>query len=137
MPVVPVSTLVGGGLAVPADVGTAGWWAGGGRLGDLFGAMVLVGHVDAADQGIGPMAGLLRTRPGMVVAVSGVGVSQRFRVVRVVRVPKVDLTTSADGASPFDQSGDLRLVLITCSGRFDPVTRHYSDNQVVVAEPVA
>ena len=40
-------------------------------------------------------------------------------------------------ASPlFDQRIGHRLVLMTCTGAFDPATRSYDQNLVVTAEPV-
>jgi len=127
-----------GRLAVPDDVHVAGWWSAGARIADPFGSMVLVGHVDDAQQGIGEMASLLRTRPGDRLKVSGSGVLQAYQVSDVRRLLKADLaTTVVAGSTLFDQRVAGRLVLVTCSGPFDPVSRHYRDNQVVVATPVA
>jgi hypothetical protein len=37
--------------------------------------------------------------------------------------------------SLFDRSGPRRLVLVTCGGTFDTVSRTYSDNVLVHAKP--
>ena len=138
MRVTSVTADAHGRLAVPDDVHVAGWWSAGARIADPFGSMVLVGHVDDAQQGIGEMASLLRTRPGDRLKVSGSGVRQAYRVSDVRRLLKADLaTTVVAGSTVFDQRVAGRLVLVTCSGPFDPVSRHYRDNQVVVATPVA
>ena len=41
----------------------------------------------------------------------------------------------AADTTPFDQTVPERLVLITCGGRFDPLTHRYDDNLVVVGQP--
>ncbi|GAA4359641.1 hypothetical protein GCM10023145_33660 [Angustibacter luteus] len=138
MVVRPVGADARGRLAVPDDVHQAGWWSGGARLGDRYGSMVLVGHVDAASQGIGDMAGVLRSRKGDRVRVDGAGLAQTYQVTATRQLPKGDLAGAVvGGARLFDQRTPSRLVLVTCSGPFDPATRHYRDNFVVVAAPVA
>ncbi|WP_426566528.1 class F sortase [Angustibacter sp. McL0619] len=137
MRVTEVGTDADGRLTVPDDVHVAGWWSSGARIGDPFGSMVLVGHIDDAQQGIGEMAALLTARPGDRVRVSGSSLSQTYRVTDVRRLLKAELTTTLVGGSTvFDQRVPGRLVLVTCSGPFDPVSRHYRDNQVAVATPV-
>jgi hypothetical protein len=136
MRVTAVQADAGGRLSVPDDVHVAGWWSAGARIGDPFGSMVLVGHVDEAQQGIGEMASLLRARPGDQVLVAGSGLRRTYRVTAVRRLLKAELaTTVVAGSRVFDQRVPGRLVLVTCSGPFDPVSRHYRDNQVVVATP--
>ena len=48
-----------GALAIPADVNRAGWWDGGSRIGDPFGAVVVAAHVDSFTQGLGRFVELL------------------------------------------------------------------------------
>ena len=59
-----VGTRRDGRLAVPKDVRTAGWWRGGSRVGDPFGAVLVAGHVDSRTQGLGAYAELLTVRRG-------------------------------------------------------------------------
>ena len=130
--VVPART-VGGELVVPDDVRTVGWWDGSAYAGDLFGSTVIAGHVDAPRQGRGYFARLLRIAPGETVTVRGDGHRAAYRVVSVEAVRKDALSAASP---PFDQRVEHRLVLMTCTGDFDPVTRSYAENLVVTAEPV-
>ena len=133
--VVPVdaATTTAGVLQVPASVHRAGWWDGGAYAGDPFGATVLAGHVDSSRQGLGAFAELLDVEPGDQVELEGDGHRAAYRVTSVRPVDK-DALAASSGA--FDQVGPHRLVLITCTGTFDPVRRSYDQNRVVVAEPV-
>lgn len=130
-PVDPAATR-DGVLEVPERVDRVGWWDGSARIGDPYGSTVVAGHVDSAAQGLGVLAGLLSAAPGDVVTVEGDGGSARYRVASVEAVPKASLATSGDALA---QDGAHRLVLITCTGRFDPVRRSYDDNLVVTALP--
>ena len=131
-PVVPART-VGGELVVPDDIRSVGWWDGSAYAGDLFGSTVIAGHVDAPRQGRGYFARLLRITPGETVTVQGEGNQAAYRVVSVEAVRKDALSAASP---PFDQRVDHRLVLMTCTGAYDPVTRSYAENLVVTAEPV-
>ena len=131
MAVDPAGTGPTGLLAVPEDITRAGWWVGSTRLGDRFGSIVLAAHVDSFTQGVGPMAELLSVRPGDTVRVTGGRLRLRFRVGSVTSVPRVRLPERSRLFSPY---GDLRLVLITCGGPYEP-ERGYRDNVVVVATP--
>lgn len=122
-----------GVLVVPEDVDLAGWWTGGARAGDPFGGVVLAGHVDAADQGVGAMSELIGAVAGDEVVLEGAGERRAYSVDAIEQVPKARLSAAL---GVFDQSVPERLVLITCGGEFDPVARHYADNLVVTASPV-
>jgi hypothetical protein len=132
VPVDPAGVDGGGVLAVPADIGRAGWWTGGAKAADPFGGVVIAGHVDSAEAGIGVMAELVDVKMGSDVVLQGSGERRVYRITSRKQVPKARL--SAD-LGVFDQVVPERLVLITCGGRFDPVARHYADNLVVIAEP--
>ena len=123
---------VKGTLAVPEDVRRVGWWDGSAYAGDPFGSTVLAGHVDSRESGVGVLARLLRISRGATITLRGDGHRATYRVVNVKAVDKDALATRS-GA--FDQRGPHRLVLITCTGRFDAVRGSYEQNLVVVAEP--
>jgi len=131
-PVVPART-VNGELRVPEDIRTVGWWDGSAWAGDLFGGVVIAGHVDAPQQGLGYFARLLRLTPGDTVTLTGDGHRAAYRVVSVTAVYKDALSAASP---PFDQRVAQRLVLMTCTGSFDRATRSYDQNLVVIAEPV-
>jgi LPXTG-site transpeptidase (sortase) family protein len=131
-PVVPASTA-GGQLVVPEKVRRVGWWDGGAEAGDPFGSVVLAGHVDSAQDGIGFFVRLRRVRVGETVVLRGEGHAASYRVGSVRSVPKNALATES-GA--FDQHGPHRLVLITCTGAYDAARGGYEENLVVTAAAV-
>ena len=121
------------GIEVPDDVSTVGWWVAGGAPQDLTGTTVLVGHVDAYDQGPGALYHLDAARPGTEVALTTAdGLVTRYSVTDLQVVRK----SAGLPASLFAQDVGPRLVLITCGGPFDERTRDYQDNIVVTAARV-
>jgi LPXTG-site transpeptidase (sortase) family protein len=131
-PVVPAGT-VDDQLQVPSGAQHVGWWDGGAEAGDPFGSIVLAGHVDTKTEGLGFFARLRRAEPGEYVVLRGSGRSATYRIMSKVSVPKDALATKS-GA--FDQTGDHRLVLITCTGAYDADNGGYEDNLVVTATAV-
>lgn len=130
--VAPAQT-VDGELKVPERVRHVGWWDGSSYAGDPFGTTVIAGHVDSATEGVGFFARLLGTRVGDRVTLRGDGHRAVYRIVSVQLVAKRALSSDS-GA--FDQTGDHRLVLITCAGSYDPDRGGYSSNLVVTGVPV-
>ena len=130
-PVVPVATGPDGALAIPDPPTTIGWWAPGALAGSSTGTTVLVGHVDSAAAGLGTFALLREVAVGERVVLRGAG--DRAPAYRVTA--RRQLGKAALPADLFATDGPPRLVLITCGGRFDPATRHYTDNVIVYAEP--
>jgi hypothetical protein len=132
VPVQPAPTLADGSLGVPHDITIAGWWSGGARVGDPFGAMVIAAHVDSTVQGLGPFASLLSAHRGDRITVSAAHLSQRFAVARIALVLKTDQSAVA---SQFSGRGHDRLVLITCAGPFIPSRGGYQNVAVITATP--
>jgi LPXTG-site transpeptidase (sortase) family protein len=129
----PVST-VDGELQVPKDVEHLGWWDGSSWLNDPFGSTVIAGHVDSATEGLGFFAQLLRVEKGDRVQVRGAaGQRQTFAVTSVRTVKQNAL---ADDSRALTQTGDHRLVLITCTGVYRQ-GRGYESNLVVTATRVS
>jgi hypothetical protein len=129
----PVGTTATGLLEEPADAETAGWWEGGSRLGDLFGSMLIVAHVDARTEGLGPFASLLTARPGERVRVWGGGLGGTFEVRTRRLRPREPI---APAAWPQCAQGPARLTLVTCAGPFAPADGGYQKFAVVVAFPI-
>ena len=121
-----------GQMALPDDVGRAGWY----RFGPVPGApgsAVLAGHVDDAEQGLGELAPLREAEPGQEVLVTDAeGTSTRWRVVARELLDKQALPVDL----LFTRTGPPRLTLVTCGGPFLPDVGGYRDNVVVVAEPL-
>ncbi|MGB5951850.1 MAG: class F sortase [Ornithinimicrobium sp.] len=130
-PVQPVST-VDGELVVPENVDRLGWWDGGAYVNDPFGSTVIAGHIDSAEQGVGFFGKLLAVTDGDQVMVHGEDGELAYTVTSTDLVNKDVLV---DDTVAFDQTGEHRLVLITCSGRWIPERNSYESNFIVVAEP--
>lgn len=131
-PVLPVSVGMDGLLGVPDNPRQLGWWSGSARPGMPSGSVVIDGHVDSAALGLGALFRLREARPGdEVVLTNAPGGSTRYTVVARRSYAK----TSLPVAEVFALDVGPRLVLLTCGGRFDQATRHYTDNVVVYAIP--
>ncbi len=131
-PVVPAAT-VDGILRVPEDVRHVGWWDGSAYAGDPFGTTVIAGHVDSATEGVGFFARLLKIKVGERVTVRAGDHHQTYRVIAVQIVAKKALSSDSRA---FDQTGNHRLVLITCTGKYRPDRGGYESNLVVIAKPL-
>ena len=132
-PVEAVDTGPDGALPIPANPSTVGWWVSGALAGEVFGGVVLAGHIDSRRRGLGFFVALLDARPGDRIELSGDGLRQTY-VVRSNREVAKDVLSVRSGV--FDRQVSGRLVLITCTGTFDRRTRHYDHNLVVLADPV-
>ncbi len=130
---VEAAQTVDGELQVPSNVNRVGWWDGSAYVGDPFGSTVIAGHVDSVTEGIGFFAKLLGIRVGAKVTLQGNGHRLSYRVVAIETVAKDAL---ASDTQAFDQTGDHRLVLITCTGVYHPDQGGYDRNLVVVARPL-
>ena len=132
-PVQPRTTdPVNGGLDLPTNAATVAWWASGSGPGEPTGTVVLAAHV-VYDGHTGPFTRLDRLRPGaLVVLTTAAGIRYRYAVTGSRRAPKASLNRAA----LFSPSGAPMLALVTCGGRYDPVTRSFADNLVVTAVPV-
>ena len=125
------AAVTGGALDIPEDVDEVGWWTGGAGVTSRSGTIVLAGHVDSARQGLGAFATLRHVPVGTHVRVSAGGASRSF----VVTGRRSYAKSQGLPASLYAQDVALRLVLITCTGAFDPVKRSYDDNLVLYAAP--
>jgi hypothetical protein len=126
------ASVTRGSLDIPENVDEVGWWTGGAGVTSPSGTIVLAGHVDSARQGLGAFATLRHVPVGTHVRISGGGRSRSF----VVTGRRSYSKSAGLPSSLYAQDVGLRLVLITCTGAFDPVKRSYEDNLVVYATPV-
>jgi hypothetical protein len=121
-----------GSMAVPADFGRAGWFAGGPAPGQV-GPAVIAGHVDSRT-GPAVFHRLRELRPGQVVLVERADRTRlRFVVSQARSYPKAEFPTGA----VFGPVGSPELRLITCAGDFDRARGSYRDNLVVFAHVAA
>jgi hypothetical protein len=131
-PVVSTRVDTTGALVVPESPREVGWWSGGAAPGAPFGTILMAGHVDSAEQGLGSLVDLSRTPVGATVTVRGDGESSAtYRVVARRSYPKATLPWR----DLFRQDVRARLLLVTCGGEFDRRTGHYERNVVVFAVP--
>ena len=127
----PAST-VDGELKVPENVRHVGWWDGSALVGDPYGSTVIAGHVDSASGGLGFFSRLLSIKKGERVTLRSGSHSLVYRIVSVKSVSRTRLATTS---AVLDQSGEHRMVLITCTGTFRP-GRGYDRNLVVIGKPL-
>ena len=132
VPIRSVGTTANGVLDVPPDIGVAGWWSGGSRIGDPFGSTLVAAHVDSTTQGLGPFASLLTVRAGDRVVVWTQDLRQTFRVRSLWMRPR---GTIGDRSWLHSPDGARRLVLVTCAGPYDAAAGGYQNLAVIVAEP--
>jgi hypothetical protein len=131
-PVVSTRVDAAGALVVPESPREVGWWSGGAAPGAPYGTILLAGHVDSAEEGLGSLVDLSRTPVGATVTVRGDGGSSAtYRVVARRSYPKATLPWR----DLFRQDVRARLLLVTCGGEFDRRTGHYERNVVVFAVP--
>lgn len=131
-PVTPQTYVLSSGeLQLPEDPARVGWWAAGGLPGQAEGTVVLAGHMDGLQRG-GAMSALLDVHPDDVVSLEDTnGNVHDYRVVERSTTPQESLDPAL-----FATDGPHRLVLVTCGGTYDDATGRYSENIVVIAEPV-
>ena len=128
-----VGTTPAGVLDVPDDIGVAGWWRGGSRIGDPFGSVLVAAHVDSMTQGLGPFAELLSVDAGARIEVRSRHLRQTFEVSSRRLVPQGALV---DDSWIFDVTGEARLTLVTCAPPYDAARGGYQNLAVVTALPV-
>ena len=132
-PIDPVGVGSDGSMVIPADGRRIGWYRFGPSPGAAAGSAVLAGHVDTRDQGPGALFNLRRLGIGdQIERTRQDGSMTRYRVIAKQTIVKQRLPTE----SLFARDGAPRLVLITCGGPFLPELGHYSDNVVVIGEPL-
>ncbi|MGB3258495.1 MAG: class F sortase [Ornithinimicrobium sp.] len=118
-------------LEVPEDYSKAGWFTGGSYPGDLGGSPALiVGHVDN-QEGPAVFYALDQLKIGDEILVGRAdGSTAVFVIYDGQQFPKDSLPTE----EIYGDRKESELVLITCTGEFNPQTGHYLDNYVVRAK---
>lgn len=131
-PIDPVAVESDGGMEIPVDIRRVGWYEYGPTPGEDEGSAVLTAHIDSREQGKGVFYDLDGLGDGDTIDVTmDDGSVRSFEVFETRQIPKVDLPTG----DLFRREGAPVLALITCGGEFDPSSRHYLDNIVVLASP--
>lgn len=130
--VIPVGVEPDGAMTLPDNHVQAGWYRFGPAPGSPAGAAVLAAHVDSQTEQL-PIAELDEVAPGTTVSVTrSDGSTLRYQTQEVRNIPKSSLSEF----NLFDRSGDPRLLLVTCGGKWLPAEADYEDNVVLTAVPV-
>ena len=130
VPVRAVGVAADGQMELPPDPATIGWYRFGPGPSDGQGAVVLGGHLDSKQYGVGPLVRLRKLRTGQLIRISSYdGRSTTYRVDQIREIPKRRLAL----ADLFDRAGTPRLQIITCGGRYEPDNGGYQQNLVVSA----
>nr|WP_272954750.1 class F sortase [Kribbella sandramycini] len=133
LPVAAMGVAADGQMALPPDPRTIGWYRFGPAPADRTGSVVLGGHLDSREYGIGPLVRLRKVRRGDLVEVrTADGSAHRYRVTLVRDVPKTLLAVD----ELFDRTGPRRLRIVTCGGPYNRDAGGYRDNLMVTADPV-
>ena len=118
-----------GAMAVPENIGMAGWFVGGGVPG-ADGLSIIDGHVQGRyAQGI--FKNLARIAPGDVFRIEyGDRSTKTFQVVSIQNYP-----TAAVNEPLFKHVSGIKaqLNLITCGGKYNAQTRQYDQRTLVVS----
>jgi hypothetical protein len=130
VPVRAVGVAADGQMELPPDPATIGWYRFGPGPADGRGSVVLGGHLDSKQYGVGPLVRLRKLRTGQLVRISSYdGSTTMYRVDGVREIPKRRLALE----DLFDRSGVPRLRIVTCGGRYEPDNGGYQQNLVVSA----
>jgi LPXTG-site transpeptidase (sortase) family protein len=132
LPVLALGVDDQGLMALPDSAFSLAWYRFGPRPNDPVGATVIAGHVDTAEEGVGPLARLGDLRPGDRIEVVTRRGTVRYGVTSVDRIAKSVL----DLPALFSRAGRARLHLVTCGGDYLADRGGYQDNLVVTARRV-
>ncbi|RZT85982.1 sortase family protein [Pseudonocardia sediminis] len=128
-PVIGLGLKPDGGMEVPSDGPTSGWFTGGPTPGEL-GPAVVAAHVNWRGKP-GAFAALETVAPGAEIRIERAdGSTAVFDVTRVRQYPKSVFPTD-EVYGDLDHAG---LRLITCGGEFDGDAHSYRSNVVVFAD---
>ncbi|HET7673680.1 MAG TPA: class F sortase [Candidatus Saccharimonadales bacterium] len=115
-------------MEVPEDFHRAGWYKHSPTPGEK-GPSIIVGHVDN-HKGLGVFWELRNLKKGQIIKVKRAdGRTVKFKVDTIKQYPQNSLPAK-EVFGNIDYAG---LRLITCGGKFNYITHHYSDNTVVYA----
>lgn len=133
LPVEPRGVADDGQMDLPDDAGQAAWYQFGMTPADDAGTTVIAAHAGSEETPFGPFYGLLEAQPSdEVTVVDESGEEHRYQVTETQQLGKDGL----DFTPYFQRSGAHQLVLITCGGQWVPEQGSYTDNVIVVAEPI-
>ena len=126
----PVGKDEQGHMAAPRDAQMVSWYQDNATTSAQMN-MVLAGHVDDAQGGPGVFAKLTTLSAGDTIEIQTVsGKTQEYFVFEHKSYPY----DTAPLEEIFGPSDEQNLVMITCSGEWDEITRNYSQREVIYAK---
>jgi hypothetical protein len=129
----PVGVASDGQMELPPDPAVIGWYRFGPGPADDQGTVVLGGHLDSRQYGVGPLVRLRRIDEGDLITVRlNDGSAARYRVQDVEDIAKKKLPVDR----LFAREGPRVLKIVTCGGPYDRDNGGYRDNLIVTAVPV-
>jgi sortase (surface protein transpeptidase) len=127
-PIIPLGLNRDQTMQVPRNRRDAGWFRPGPEPGEA-GPAVIVGHL-ATVSGPGVFARLSGLRRGALIQVRlRGGATVIFVAKSMIRVAKTSFPTRR----VYGRTARPTLRLVTCAGRFNPLTGHHTDNYIVFA----
>lgn len=127
-PLTTVGLRKDGSLEVPSQPDTAGWYRSSPTPGEI-GPSIIVGHLDSL-HGVAVFWRLRELGAGQTIEVERAdGTVAKFVIESVKQVPQDAFPT----AEIYGNTPNASLRLITCSGTFNRLTGHYSDNTIIFA----
>ncbi|MBI1379420.1 MAG: hypothetical protein GC157_18375 [Frankiales bacterium] len=131
--VVPVTVSPDGEIGIPDDPAVLGWWRGGGRPASGVGSVVVVGHVDSATYGTGPLYRAVGLRVGDRATLRGPdGTTRTYRLAAL----RTYLKQTLPADQIFSQDVPERLVVVTCGGQYHRGAGGWDSNVVAYFTPV-
>lgn len=125
----PVGIDTQGNMAAPRDPQGVSWYAEGGFPG-IPGNVVLAGHVDDVQGNPAVFARLTTLTKGDTITITTMSGKVYLYTVNSRATYPYDKAPLED---IFGKSEKERLVLITCSGKWDEKTKNYADREVIYA----
>lgn len=134
-PIDPIQLTTTDSLIPPHDVQRLGWYSASAIPGEPgpVGSSVITGHINFAGQGQGYAYKFTEMTTGEEFTLNVNGEERKFSITEApYRLEKGQELPEVIN----DESGENRLVLVTCGGQFVGGTLGYEDNIISVAEPV-
>lgn len=132
IPARAVGVAPDGSMDIPEDAATAGWYRYSAAPSGESGNTIIAAHAGSVPTPRGPLYDLRASRVGQAIEiVDTTGATSRWKVAKVEQLRKETL----DLGPYFTWTGERRLVLFTCGGRWDAQRQSYEDNIIVTAIP--
>lgn len=132
LPATEVGIAEDGAMEVPEDAAVAGWYRYSSAPSEESGSTIIAAHAGSIPTPRGPLYDLRDSRVGQSIEIVDTkGATTLWKVADVEQLHKETL----DLGPYFSNTGERKLVLFTCGGRWDKERQSYDDNIIVTATP--